>query len=57
MQQEIEKIEKFIWNAFETENRIGFFDGLSGLALFYYYLNQAHKNEECNYNPYENTWN
>ena len=33
------------------------FDGLSGLGLFYYYLNQAHKNEECNYNPYENTWN
>ncbi len=46
MQQEIEKIEKFIWNSFETENRIGLFDGLSGLALFYYYLNEAHKKDE-----------
>jgi lantibiotic biosynthesis protein len=42
----ISKIEEKIFNSIINENRIGLLDGLSGIALFYSYLNQAFENED-----------
>ena len=43
MNNEILKIEEFVWSKIEEENRIGFLNGLSGIALFYKYLSDYNK--------------
>lgn len=46
MNKIISEIEKQIWNAVPTENRIGILDGLSGMVLFYNYLIEIDDKEE-----------
>lgn len=42
MKDKILKIEKKIWSSFDQNKNIGLFTGLSGIILFYDYLNQAY---------------
>ncbi|MFW0739758.1 lanthionine synthetase LanC family protein [Flavobacterium sp. T12S277] len=46
MQDSILKIEKNIWQSFETEKRIGLLTGLSGIALFYSKMYTIYKLED-----------
>ena len=46
MNDSIYRIENQIWNTVNTETRIGLLDGLSGIALFYFYLTEIIDNEE-----------
>jgi lantibiotic modifying enzyme len=46
MNNSIYKIEKQVWKTVNTETRIGVLDGLSGIALFYFYLTEIFENEE-----------
>ncbi|CAA9203426.1 lanthionine synthetase LanC family protein [Flavobacterium collinsii] len=46
MQDFILKIEKNIWQSFETENRIGLLTGLSGIVLFYSKMYSIYKLED-----------
>lgn len=46
MEDIILKIEKSIWNAYTTENRIGLYSGLSGIIMFYDYICQIYPLDE-----------
>ncbi|EKT3958248.1 hypothetical protein NTJ28_002254, partial [Flavobacterium psychrophilum] len=46
MKDKILKIEKNIWNAYNKENNIGLYNGLSGFILFYDSLYKAYPVEE-----------
>lgn len=48
MNYSINKIEKKIWLSVNTETRIGVLDGLSGIALFYFYLTKIIDSDEYN---------
>jgi lantibiotic modifying enzyme len=46
MKEIISRIENKIWQSVSDENKIGLLDGLSGIAIFYNYLNEVYENVE-----------
>lgn len=55
MNNDVIKIEEFIWSKIEKENRIGLLNGLSGIGILYKYLTELDSQKYSDKLTYINT--